>query len=67
MEILPVHLVKLRWLLKKVTKLSRNDSEYIRSITKILSEVNYKEACPITLFMIESFYSKYKSDLKEAV
>lgn len=61
MKVLPAHLLKLRWLLSQKAIMKPHDLTYIKDITKILSNVNYQEACPITIFMIDNMYSSYKA------
>jgi hypothetical protein len=67
MKILPVHLVKIRWLLSNLKVMNKNDATYVQEVTSILSKVNYQEACPLTIMLLEDFYNKYKTMSKEAV
>lgn len=62
MELLPSHLMKLKWLLAHADDLSEADEIYVHEIdTALRNESNYKTAHPITLVMIDGFYDTYRA------
>jgi hypothetical protein len=60
MKLLPVHLLKLRWLLANWRLLDGNDHALIQNMQQDLSKVNYLVACPVTISALERVYDKVK-------
>lgn len=60
LKLLPVHLLKLRWLLSNWELLSENDHALVQNMQQDLSKVNYLVACPVTVTALEKIYEKTK-------
>lgn len=63
---LPVQILKLRYLLHHISFLKENDADYIKEISKILGDSNDLKAHPITVILLDSFYDVYKPIIKGA-
>lgn len=65
-EILPVHALKLKWLLSQTEIMKEHDAQYIKEIAKSISEgQNHLDVHIITIVMIEGMYDCYQKLLKE--
>ena len=62
-RLLPVHLLKLRWLLFNSKELVKRDREVIQEIQQNLSKVNYQVACPVTIYILDKIYANTKENL----
>jgi hypothetical protein len=56
MKILPVHLLKLRWLLANTDLLKRTELELVQNMQQVWSKVNYQVSCPVVLASLEKVY-----------
>lgn len=62
MELLPSHVLKLRWLLKQKAHLKSHDLDYVVEIANELSDSGSNNVHPITILMIDSMYEEYSKE-----
>jgi len=62
MKILPVHLLKLRWLLANTDLLKRTELELVQNMQQSWSKVNYLVSCPVTLSALDKVYESVKKE-----
>lgn len=62
MKILPVHLLKLRWLLANTDLLKRTELELVQNMQHSWSKVNYLVSCPVTLSVLDKVYESVKKE-----
>ena len=65
LEILPVHKLKLKWLMHRTGAMDKTDAVFIAEVCERLkAESNYKVAKPAVIRYIDYLYEKYVFHLK---